>query len=176
VREGFAIVRSDTATFEQLQWATVYNKKGTRGTRLSLRFEINQGGDQASVHVVALWAALRQAGSIHLVRAASPLPHCCFPFITKMSALPPACRRASVLDSAPHQAFVARPAAALYLQVFGWKVLLQVVRRIPGQENYSIKLVQALQDRISTWLLPAYGYSKEEELGTLSPEDLQGTF
>lgn len=101
VREGCATVRSDTATFEQLQWATAYNKKGTRGTRLSLRFEINQGGDQASVHVVALWAALRQAGGIHLVRAASPLPHCCFPFTNKNSALPPACRRASVLDTAP---------------------------------------------------------------------------
>ena len=58
--------------------------------------------------------------------------------------------------------------------MFGRKVLLQVVRRMPGQENYNIKLVQALQDRIPTWLLPAYGYSKEEELGTLSPEDLQG--
>jgi hypothetical protein len=58
--------------------------------------------------------------------------------------------------------------------VLGRKALLQVVRRIPGQETFSIKLAPALQERISTWLLPAYGNSKEAELGTLSLADLQG--
>lgn len=53
--------------------------------------------------------------------------------------------------------------------------LLQVVRTCPNCASFPSSLLNALQERIDTWLRPMYGCRSESaELGILSAEDLQG--
>jgi hypothetical protein len=54
------------------------------------------------------------------------------------------------------------------------KGLLQVVRQLPQQENFPFSLIKQLETRIRTWLVPLYGYSEDEELGTVQPDALTG--
>ena len=49
---------------------------------------------------------------------------------------------------------------------------------MPGHEAFppTAALVSAVNKRINRWLEPLYGYSAEEELGTLSPDALTGAW
>lgn len=49
-----------------------------------------------------------------------------------------------------------------------------VIRELPGQQQFPDRLIVALEQRISTWFLPMYGFSEAEELGRLDPAALQG--
>ncbi|PSC67273.1 HAD family hydrolase [Micractinium conductrix] len=53
--------------------------------------------------------------------------------------------------------------------------LLRALRSMPGHEAFppTAALVSVVNQRITHWLLPVYGYNAEEELGTLSPEALK---
>ncbi|PSC67486.1 serine threonine kinase [Micractinium conductrix] len=52
--------------------------------------------------------------------------------------------------------------------------VLSILRSMPGHEAFppTAALVSAVNKRINRWLEPLYGYSAEEELGTLSPDAL----
>lgn len=52
--------------------------------------------------------------------------------------------------------------------------VLSAVRSIPGLEGFPPGLAGTVMDRIDTWLLPMYGRSEAEELGTLAPAELSG--
>ena len=56
--------------------------------------------------------------------------------------------------------------------------LLRALRSMPGHEAFppTAALVSVVNQRITHWLLPVYGYNAEEELGTLSPEALKGAW
>lgn len=52
--------------------------------------------------------------------------------------------------------------------------LLAVVKSIAGQSNLPTLLLKAVDERISTRIMPIFGDTVEEELGTLSAGALQG--
>ena len=50
----------------------------------------------------------------------------------------------------------------------------QVVRKLPGLGGFPSKLDKAVIDRVNTWLVPMYRFSREEELGLLAPNVMAG--
>ena len=52
--------------------------------------------------------------------------------------------------------------------------LCQLVCELPGLQRFPQGLVKELNNRITTWLLPMYGYSAEEELSRVPDASLAG--
>ena len=61
-----------------------------------------------------------------------------------------------------------------HMQVRKRNMLLHVLRELPGHASFPVQLAKAMDARLRTWLMPMYGYSEEEELGTLSSTELEG--
>ena len=61
-------VTSCNPSFELLAKVTAHNKSGTAKHELTKEWVIRRTGDTATVPVAELWAALVQAGGLHLVR------------------------------------------------------------------------------------------------------------
>ena len=73
LRGAAAVIRCDEPSIALLIQATAYNKRGTCAAALPESFGVKQGGQDASVDVQVLWAALRRHGGMHLVRNAYTL-------------------------------------------------------------------------------------------------------
>ena len=52
--------------------------------------------------------------------------------------------------------------------------MFSVLRKLPGWDTVSIDVLRGAQQSAATWLLPMYGWEKEEELGILSADGLAG--
>ncbi len=60
------------------------------------------------------------------------------------------------------------------LQVSKRDRLLAVVQGMPGHASFPAALKNALTERINTWVVPMYGFNKEEELAMLNEDQLLG--
>ena len=61
-----------------------------------------------------------------------------------------------------------------HAQVLKRNTLLQLVCGMPGQASFPRDLVKVLTNRIIKWILPIYGYSEDEELARVPPDQLEG--
>ena len=59
-------------------------------------------------------------------------------------------------------------------QILRRDTLWQLVSELPGHKEFPWVLVKTLLGRIKTWLLPIYGFSKEEELGRVPEANVEG--
>ena len=128
-----------------------HNKRGTAGSTLLREWPMARQGESFEVPAAPLWAALCAQGGLHLVRLPAWQCH----------AWPPV----QVL-LAGHSARQVRRRGPVHV--------LSAVRSIPGLEGFPPGLAGTVMDRIDTWLLPMYGRSEAEELGTLAPAELSG--
>jgi hypothetical protein len=194
---GSAVVCCDDPPYALLAAANAYNKKGTKGAKLPEIFDMNLSGLSASIPVAALWAALRRSGGLHLVRVAAGSMHMQLHVAAWLKWPQAACacimvkwpyagmRKGQSVGGNQSPTFPAYAAKGLKpffsddpflpCQVRARGTLSTVIRELPGQQQFPDRLIVALEQRISTWFLPMYGFSEAEELGRLDPAALQGT-